>query len=219
MKLTGETKVIIGIIITTLVVLFGGVYFLSKTSIAPVDSSPVDQNILVKNDSHKTGTESAKVTIVEFADFQCPACKAAHPVLNQLTEEFKDKALFVFRHFPLSTHSNARLAANAAESAGEQGKFWEMHDKLYETQNNWAGLNDKQATDLFVSFAEELKLDTDKFKESLESNKFADKIQRDIDDGYRAGVNSTPTFFINGVKQNSWGYEDFKSKINKLVLD
>src|SRR3989344_4045732 len=147
---------------------------------------------LVKKDSQVKGAAAAKVVVVEFADFQCPACRAAYPITKKLVADYKDKIKFVYRHFPLTdAHEYALQAAEAAEAAGEQGKFWEYHDLLFENQENLA-------EDDLINYAKQLNLDVGKFREVLDSGKYKDKVLADLADGQKAGVNSTPTFFING---------------------
>src|SRR5271154_7108858 len=136
----GEAK---GLIITglvTLLILGGGIFLLSKGSSAPQKPTPVNPAILVHSDSHQTNP-GAKVTVVEFGDYQCPACEAAYPITKEVLANYGNKINFVFRNFPLPQHANAEVAAEAAEAANAQGKFWEMHDKLYDTQNDWADLS------------------------------------------------------------------------------
>ena len=212
-QISTEAKLLIGTGLATLLILVGGIFFLSKNDQKAVEQTtkPVDAGVLVRSDSNKIATDSAKVTVVEFGDYQCPACRIAQPVVKKILSDYAGKINFVFRNFPLPQHQIALLAAESAEAAGEQGKYWEMNDKLYETQEDWSGSND--ALNKFAGFATDLKLDVEKFKKSVQENKFADKIQKDSADGNSLGVNSTPTFYVNGIKLNSFSYENFKSKI------
>lgn len=170
----------------------------------------------IPEDSFVLGAEDAKITLVEFGDFQCPACKGVEPILKQLMKEYQGKVKFVFRHFPLPFHKNALLASQAAEAAGEQGKFWEYHDLLYEEQGSWSEAKNSQ--NLFESYARKLNLDVDKFKQALEGKKFLEKVQRDKAEGESLGLRGTPTFFLNG-KQVVGGYslESFKKQIDDLL--
>lgn len=160
---------------------------------------------LAREDDYKIGTASAEATgsarvqVVEFADFQCPACGAAHPPIKQMLETYANDVTFVFRHFPLrTTHKNAQVAALAAEAAGAQGKFWEMHDTLFERQKEWEDSNDPVSK--FADYAAELGLDVTAFRQAVEIEQFAGRIDEDVQDGLVLGVNSTPTFFVNGQK-------------------
>ena len=162
-----------------------------------------------------TGSPNAKVTVVEFGDYQCPACAYINPAVKQVIATYgaNPNFNFVFRNFPLAQHRNAQLAAEAAESAGEQGKFWEMHDKIYEAQNDWA--ESGSALDMFTGYAQALGVDVNKFKQAIEQKKFDDVIRADARDGDTLGVNSTPTFFINGEKQPSIpSFDAFKTIID-----
>lgn len=210
-----ETKVFLGIGVALIAVVIGGAVLLSKSSpqqTQTVDTAAVDQGTLITESSNKVGPEDAKVKIVEFADFQCPGCAAAHPALSQAIEEYKDRVLFVYRYFPLTIHKNAKLAAVAAEAAAMQGKFWEMSEKLYENQSSWG--NETNAKEIFIGYAKELALDEQKFTVDLDSKEIVDKIDNDYSDGLRAGVDQTPTFFINGVKYPVvFNYEELKQII------
>ncbi len=170
------------------------------------------------NADHVHVLTHAKVTVVEFGDYQCPACKAEDPVVKQIIEEYKSNPNFnfVFLNFPLPQHANAQIAAEAAEAAGEQGKFWEMRSKLYETQADWSNLADP--LDKFISYAKEFSLDTDKFKEAIQQKKFQSIIAADQQKGVEVGVSGTPTFYINGEKQADIpNLESFKKLIDTAL--
>ncbi len=211
-----ETKVFIGIGIATLLIVIGGAFIMGKPSTPDTPETPADQKLLTKDDSYKIATDSAKVTLVEFGDFQCPACGSAHPIVSQLLKEYKEDITFVFRHFPLPIHKNAVTAAMAAEAAGEQGKFFEMHDMLFENQKEWSDNNDPLF--IFENYAKTLDLDVEKFSSDIKSKKYKDKIQQDQNDGGVLGVNSTPTFFINGmIQKGALPYESFKQVIENTI--
>ena len=211
--MTTETKVLAGIGVITVGILTAGIFFLSKP--VPTDLSgarQVNSEILVKIDSSQTGPTDAKVTLVEFGDFQCPACAQTQPVVNKLKEEYKGKVNFVFRHYPLPQHKNAVIAAQAAESAGEQKKFWEMHDALYENLSEWAEVD--KPLNIFIKYARELSLNTDQFKKAIETEKFKSKVLKDEQDGGAAQIRYTPTFFINGrIIEGSSTYETLRGGI------
>ncbi len=180
----------------------GGLVALSRDK--KVDVSSVDVNIVNTtgpNADHVFGKVDSKVVLVEYGDFQCPSCGGAYPQLKTLKSEYKDRIAFVFRHFPLTTiHPNAFAASSAAEAASKQGKFWEMHDKLYETQSTWENISPEKRGDVFISFAQELGLNVDTFKNDLSSESVSAKINYDRALGGKAGVNATPTLFLNGKK-------------------
>ena len=162
------------------------------------------------------GAKDAKVSIVEYSDFQCPACGAYYPTVEKITAEYADKVSFTYRHFPLPQHKNAERTAYAAEAAGKQGKFWEMYSMIFEHQKDWSDLGAPQAEEILLGYATELKLDLNLFKKDMKSPETRDHVKRDKDVGIRSGVNSTPSFYLNGKKmQNPRGYEEFKVIIDK----
>ena len=130
--------------------------------------------------------------------------------MKQVTEKYKDQLKFVYRHFPLDQHTHASEAANVAEAAGVQGKFWEMHDKLFENQTNLS-------QDVYIKLAKDLNLDSEKFTKALTENSYKDKIQRDANDGVVIGVSATPTFFLNGKKLNLFAFSDLENEIKKAL--
>jgi protein-disulfide isomerase len=143
------------------------------------------------SDQH-TGNKTASVVLVEFGDFECPHCGHAHPLLKQLLEEMGDSFQLVFRNFPLQeSHPHAHMAALAAEAAGKQGKYWEMHDLIYENQ-------DKLGAHFLLDLAKELNLDLHQFGADWKSEEIVNKVENDFESGVRSGVNGTPTFFLNG---------------------
>lgn len=146
---------------------------------------------------HRLG--SGEVVLVEFSDFQCPACQSVQEPLKQILKKFDGKVTFVYRHFPLiSIHKNAMMAAYAAEAADLQGKFWEFHDMLFEKQSEWSGLSDPR--DKFGEYVAQIEIDIDKFKSDLESQVVKDRVAVDLLATTRYRLSGTPTFFVNGVK-------------------
>ena len=177
-----------------------------------------DPNLLIGQLSYMTGTKDAKVNIVEFGDYQCPACAYASSIVQQLIDAYKDNpnVNFVFRNFPLPQHSNAMISAEAAEAARAQGKFLEMSEMLYERQSEWSGSS--KALEIFTGYARELGLDINSFTDSVNQEKFKDTITKDRSDGQALGVNSTPSFFINGEKLNGIpSFDEFKKIIDEKL--
>ncbi len=211
-----ETGIMLGI---AGLVLAGGVALFVTTGPGE-EAQPgqaVDPNSLVLESSHMTGDKAAKVTLVEFGDYQCPACAAFHPKVKEITEAYKDNKdfNFVYRHFPLTQHQNAQSASEAAEAAGSQGKFWEMHNMLYEKQKEW----ETSATplDFYTKYAEQIGLNVDQFKNDVANNKFRSIVLADQNDGLKSKVNSTPSFFLNGEKLDKLPtLEEFKTKVESL---
>ena len=157
---------------------------------------------------HIRGPVNARLTLLEYGDFECPYCGAAHPVVDEIRRRLGRHLRFVFRHFPLSTvHPHAELAAEAAEAAGAQGKFWEMHDRLFEHQ---AALGN----DDLIAHGTALDLDIDALTRELADGTYAQRVREDFTTGVRSGVNGTPSFFINNVRYD--GSHDLGSMLNTL---
>jgi protein-disulfide isomerase len=150
-------------------------------------------------EDHAAGPADAPVTLVEYGDYECPYCGMAHPIVKRAQRELGNQLRFVFRNFPLAeAHPHARLAAQAAEAAGAQGKFWEMHDTLFEHQ-------DALELEDLLAYAESLGLDTAKFARDLKAGTYEKRVRDDFRSGVKSGVNGTPTFFINGARYDgSW---------------
>ncbi|MEX0909710.1 MAG: thioredoxin domain-containing protein [Candidatus Paceibacterota bacterium] len=142
------------------------------------------------------GNPEAEVTVIEYADFQCPGCASVYPVVNSLLEDYGSDLRFVYRHFPLAFHGNAVPAARAAEAAGEQGAFFEMHDLLFSNQNEWSSVGNPD--DIFLSYAEELELDLVAFEAAYESDETLARVEEDRETGREFVITGTPTFFVNG---------------------
>ncbi|MEK7151790.1 MAG: thioredoxin domain-containing protein [Patescibacteria group bacterium] len=159
------------------------------------------------------GNKESKVALIEYGDFQCPACGAYHPLVNKLLEEVGDSFQFAYRHFPLQQHPHAKPAAYAAEAAGKQGKFWEMYDMIFERQKDWS--NKKDVEEVFLQYATELGLNIDQYKKDRNAKEVREKVENDTDSGTLNKVNSTPTFFLNGKRVQPQSYEEFKSFIIK----
>lgn len=206
MKMTGETKFFVGVIVATVAILVGAIFFFSN----PPKEVPLET--LVSQDAWATGSATPKVTLVEFADFECPACGAAFPFVKQVIEGNQDSLRYVFRHFPLDQHKNARLAAQAAEAAGAQGQFWQIHDLLFKNQ---ASLSQETINGLGI----ELSLDMEKFTQELTKGTYMAKVDKDIADGKTLGVDSTPTFFLNGKKLALFNFTELKTEIEKALQE
>jgi protein-disulfide isomerase len=171
------------------------VYEMQMTQWAPSLAVPVSPQR-----DHIRGPDNAPAVLLEYGDYQCPYCGAAHPIVNAVRQEMGNDLQFVFRHFPLITvHPLAEPAAEAAEAAGAQGKFWEMHDMLYENQDQL----DSPAS--LLQLATAIGLDTEQFVDELRGHVHAGKVRDDLLSGVRSGVQGTPTFFINGRRHDgSW---------------
>jgi len=164
--------------------------------------------IPVSERDHVQGEENAPCTLVEYGDYECPHCRAAHPVIRRLERHFGGRLRFVFRNFPLTQiHRNAQSAAETAEFAAAGGKFWEMHDLLFHNQ-------ERLGSALFEELVSQLGLDADELRKSLEEGTYTSLVREDFTGGVRSGVNGTPTFFINGDRHN--GPHDFEHLSAKI---
>lgn len=192
-----ETKALIIVGIITVGLLGGGVFFLSsKQPAAPQDPGTVYQIDYSKGE--KIGSDSAKLKLVEFGDFRCPACKAYEPSVEQARTN--PNVQFIFRNFAFLGPASV-VAANAAECAAEQGKFWEYHDWLYKNQPPETDTS-MYVTDKLTTAATSLGMNGSQFKSCLDSTKYNNKVTEDRSDGQAIGVNSTPSFYLNGKKLN-----------------
>ena len=164
----------------------------------------------VSERDHARGPASARLTLVEYGDFECPHCGHAFPVIAHVRRAFGPNLRFVFRHFPLrASHPHAGLAAEAAEAAGAQGRFWEMHDRMYERQDEIDAKGLRR-------HARKLGLDLERFEHELVGQVHRERIRQDIAGGARSGVNGTPTFYINGVRYDG-EWEDHSTLMTALV--
>ena len=196
--------------------LFGGLIAWQRVANPPLDISGYDVTSLIgaTDDNgnigdHVFGNEDSKVIVMEYGDFQCPGCASAYTGFEELMTEYEDRVAFVFRNFPItSIHPNAKAAAAAAEAAGLQGKFWEMAHILYPNQSEWSSLGTSERTDMFISYAEELDLDIEKFTKDLSSANVSKKIEFDLALGQEQGVDATPTFFVNGEEADATAVSD-----------
>jgi protein-disulfide isomerase len=188
----------------------GGYYFLKRSSnkaqpIAPTSngatsnsnqSPATSSNVAGAEPAHKLGPDSAPAKLEEFGDFECPPCGLLHPILVEMRKQFGDQLQITFREFPLvPTHQHAVAAASSAEAAALQGKFWEMHDMLYEHQKDWHEAFDVRPT--FEGYAQQVGLDVERFKQDVNGDVVAQRIFLDGKRGHALGVKGTPTVFLN----------------------
>ncbi len=170
---------------------------------------------VVRDDSQRLSTaEDGKVTFVEFLDYECEACGAAYPAIEELRETYDGQVTFVVRNFPL--HNNSEAAARAAEAAADQGKFAEMYSMLFETQAEWGEQSDSKE-ELFFQYGEDLGLDMDRFREVYDDPATLAKIERDKADGQALGVTGTPSFFLNGEMIEISSFDDLTTQIDEAL--
>ena|ERR1700741_3109221 len=205
------------LILIICVVIFGGILVFGKK-----DNKQANSNTPPSN--HLRGNTNAKVTLVEYGDFQCPACEAYYPIVEQAFAKYKDNVTFQFRSFPItSKHPHAVAAHRAAEAADKQGKFWEMYKLLYDNQPTWSPeqgpqLSDDQITKTFEGYAEQLGLDMTRFRQDRDSSAVNDIIQADTKAGTNAGVQGTPTFYLNGkLVDKIQSQDDFNKRIQDAI--
>ena len=161
---------------------------------------------------HIQGPVDAPVTLVEYGDYECPHCKRAYPIVKEIQRRMGRRLRFVFRNFPLrESHAHAQHAAEAAEAAGAQGKFWEMHDRLFERQ---FALEDEN----LLEYADELGLDVARFRKDLAEGVYAAQVREDFRSGVMSGVNGTPTFFTNGARHDdAWDVEPLLAALERAA--
>ena len=212
-----KNKIILWAIIAVVVIgsIFGIIKLASKSQAPGSDNLAI--SISAVNDSENIkGDKEALATLIEYSDFQCPACGSYYPIVKKVTEDLGAKVRFAYRHFPLPQHKNAKLAATVAEAAGKQSKFWEMHDLIFQNQSAWS--EEKNAAILFAKYAQDLGLDLARFQTDIASDEIKAKIENDYQSGVKAGVNSTPSFFLNGKKMdNPRNYDEFKNAIEQTL--
>ncbi|OGK20697.1 hypothetical protein A3C23_05905 [Candidatus Roizmanbacteria bacterium RIFCSPHIGHO2_02_FULL_37_13b] len=190
------------------IVSFIAIYGLWK--LTTKNSKPIQ--IALNKKDHIYGVSDSKVVIVEFSDFQCPACKYYHSLIKPIVEKYKKQITFVYRNFPLDQHKLALPAAAVAEAAGQQNKFFEMHDKLFENQDEWSALKDPGSQ--FKKYATDLKLDINKWEKDINGTDVKSKIDMDITSAREIGINQTPTFYLNGQQMGNFSSA---SEFDKLI--
>lgn len=197
---------------TVLILVAGVVWYVAKPSDS-VAGTPSGEmaGLSTPSEPWGMGNPDAALRIVEFGDYQCGACGYYHPIVKAVMEEFGDRVYFEFRHFPLPSHPFARTAARAAEAAGRQGKFWEMHDLIMTNQAEWAG---GIPTNVFLQYARRLGLNDVQFQQDLRIAEIQDRIEKDFQSGVQLNLRSVPSFFFNGeLVQNPPNVDGFKEMV------
>lgn len=216
-KLTGQSKVAAGFAVVA-IIMFA---VLVASSIIDQRSSrnPAAEASILRADSHRLSSPvDGKVTLVEFLDFECEACGAAYPFVEQLREKYSDRVTFVVRYFPLPGHRNAKNAAHAVEAAARQGEFEAMYERMFETQSEWGEAQDSKAS-LFRSYAADLGLNMERFNADVASASVASRVQKDLDDGLALGVSGTPTFYLNGERLQPQSTDAFIQAIDAALAE
>jgi len=177
-----------------------------------VNSNRAQLVVPVGPDDHVEGPDDAAITIVEYGDFQCPYCGQAYPIVKRLQSDFGDSLRLVFRNMPLTNvHPQAELAAETAEAVGLQGKFWPMHDVLFENQRDLSG-------PAILRYVEDVGADLSQVANTLHDGVVQKRVKDDVESGIRSGVNGTPTFFVNGERYDgSWDYDTFHAYLEEML--
>ncbi len=185
-----------------------------NSSSNPNDTQTIQVPPVTKEDV-TNNVKSPKATLIEYSDFQCPACAYYFTMVKKLTTEYKDRLLFAYRFFPLAeTHPNSQLLAQAAYASYKQGKFWEMHDLFFEHQKE---LSESNASELITAYAKQLNLDVEKFQKDLDSDETKKFIDQQRQQAESIGIYRTPTFFLNGKQISAKNYEEFKGLIDEQI--
>ncbi len=203
MKLTGESKFFLGVTLGTILLVIVGVLFLSRPA------TPIDKSILISESTHTFGNPNAEVWLVEFSDFECPACRVFAKTVEDLMKTHKDSLLFAHRHFPLPQHAFSMKTAIAAEAAGKQGNFWEMTSVLY-------GLT-PLSDETIAKSAGTIHLDEARFASDSADPTLRTVVETDRSLGDSLGVNATPTFYLNGIRLNVGSPEELKQKVEAAL--
>lgn len=202
------------VIIIILIAAFAGILWSSKKDAQAPDGT----NPQAQTSSHITGNGTSGVTLVEYADFQCPGCVGVYPIVKEVVAKYQDQITFQFVHFPLvQIHPNAMAAHRAAEAAGNQGKFWEMYDLIYSGHSSWS--QSSAASSIFETYATQLNLNIDQYNTDVPSSAVNDVIQADIKKGQSENIEATPTFILNGQKlaETPTTVEEFSKLIDEAI--
>ncbi len=212
-----QAPLLITIVVTT-VILVAGISLLSLTSTDSL-SKEAKQEILIRDHSQLFGNKESQIELVEFSDFQCPACAYYFDEIQKVKSKYKDDIKLVFRHFPLSNiHPFAIPAAEAAEAAGAQGKFWEYHELLFQNQKTWSGMTRDKFNEELIKYAQEVEVeDMVKFEEDINNRTYKSKVEKDLLDAETLNLRGTPTFFLNGDRVANPTFDNLSKEIDKLI--
>ncbi len=219
MNANTNTNVKISLLLTGLMIVVVIVFVIVAIVQAPTPAAAPDtgevtptESVLQPDTHILDDAGEGAVTLVEFLDFECEACGAFYPVVEELREEFKGEVTFAFRYFPLPGHVNSTTAALAVEAAAQQGKLEEMYNRMFKTQSEW-GESQESKADLFRQFADELGLDLTEYDAAVAAPETIERVTADFDDGVSLGVQSTPTFFLNDRPVQLTSFDDLRAAI------
>lgn len=219
-----KTWIIFGIIVVAFI---GGMLVFSESNKINLDGIDLGKIIPASDQNgntqeHVKGSADSKVVLVEYGDYQCAGCASVYKRINSIAEDYKNELAVVFRNYTIDGHQNALSAAAAAESANLQGKFWEMHNLIYDNQTEWSNAGVTERNDLYLSYAKQLGLDETKFTEGMKDTSVRKKIEFDKSVAKAAGLDSTPYFILNGEKidYETWSDDDkLRELIDKVLKD
>lgn len=219
-----KTWIIFGIIVVAFI---GGMLVFSESNKINLDGIDLGKIIPASDqngntEEHVKGSADSKVVLVEYGDYQCAGCASVYKRINSIAEDYKNELAVVFRNYTIDGHQNALSAAAAAESANLQGKFWEMHNLIYDNQTEWSNAGVTERNDLYLSYAKQLGLDETKFTEGMKDTSVRKKIEFDKSVAKAAGLDSTPYFILNGEKidYETWSDDDkLRELIDKVLKD
>ena len=205
------------VIILAVAVAAGAAVFLSRQPDQPSETTAAPLRADIKGGGHFRGPDNAELTLVEFGDYQCPSCGAYHPFVKEILNRYPKQLRLEFHHFPLiSIHPNSMAASKAAEAAGEQGHYWEMHDALFEYQTQWADKPDPKP--IFAAIANRIGINGTLLVQRMEGPDLQQRILRDVEQGNKANIQAVPTFFINGQEVHiKLSMEDFVQVIEATL--
>jgi protein-disulfide isomerase len=178
---------------------------------------PGNDNSVVLDTEWIKGNPEADITLIEYSDFQCPACQQRVDIIKKLSNEFSRRVKIVYRHYPLTQHQHAFYASQASEAAGVQGKFWEMHDMIFDNQSLWSNMSSSEVEKEFFSYAKDLELDLEQFKDDIESRAVRKAVESDKDLGVEARVSGTPSFYLDGQPVTINSYEAGRQLIRNVI--
>lgn len=204
------------LVMATILITSGGDDSSQSTGAEPTANASSTGADVIRPNTQILQEGSSDVTVVEFLDFECEACRALFPIMEQLREEYDGEVTFAIRYFPIESHFNAKTAALAVEAASKQGALEEMYIKMYETQSEWSEQQTSKR-DLFISFADDLGLDVDQFTKDLDDPKTAKRVEFDQKEGESLGVSGTPTLFLNGQPFQAGPFDQMKAEIDAAL--
>ncbi len=215
---TVKKTIYFGLTLIAILAFIFGLMWASGVNKASNNTGRVNVDAVMADDQIIGDKDNVKAVLVEYSDFQCPACAFYAPLVKEILAEYeKAGLLFVYRHFPLTGHAHALIAAKAAEAAGLQGQFWPMHDLIFQHQDVWATQSSEKVREILLSYATDLGLEMEKFVSDMNSKVIEEKIQRDLISGRQSGVKGTPTFYLNDHEVSVRTLDQFKTLIEAAL--